>query len=64
MMTAMMLPSAVPLLRLDYVAAQSWPRTALVACGYLSVWIAFGGLVMAGRAGAAALAAGAAVWAL
>jgi predicted metal-binding membrane protein len=47
MMTAMMLPSAVPLLRLDFAAARSWPRTGLVAGGYLAVWIAFGAIVLA-----------------
>jgi predicted metal-binding membrane protein len=47
MMSAMMLPSTLPLLRLDYAAARSPSRSAFVAGGYLAVWVAFGGLVLA-----------------
>jgi predicted metal-binding membrane protein len=46
MMAAMMLPSAVPLLRLDHVATQSVARLVAIAGGYLSVWIGFGCVVL------------------
>jgi hypothetical protein len=36
MMAGMMLPSTVPLLRLDYAAARSFARSAAIAGGYLS----------------------------
>jgi predicted metal-binding membrane protein len=41
-MAAMMLPSTVPLLRLDRAAARSVARTFAIAGGYVSVWIALG----------------------
>jgi predicted metal-binding membrane protein len=47
MMAAMMLPSTVPLLRLDYATTRSAVRAAALAGGYLLVWIAFGGVVLA-----------------
>jgi predicted metal-binding membrane protein len=40
-MAAMMLPSELPYLRLDYATARSRLRTAAVAAGYLAVWTAF-----------------------
>jgi predicted metal-binding membrane protein len=46
MMAAMMLPSTVPLLRLDHAAARSFARSAAIAGGYLSVWIGFGCVVL------------------
>jgi predicted metal-binding membrane protein len=46
MMAAMMLPSTVPLLRLDHVAARSLARSVAIAGGYLSVWIGFGCIVL------------------
>jgi predicted metal-binding membrane protein len=46
MMAAMMLPSTVPLLRLDHVAARSVQRSVAIASGYLLVWIAFGCVVL------------------
>jgi predicted metal-binding membrane protein len=46
MMAAMMLPSTVPLLRLDHVAARSYARSAAIASGYLAVWIGFGCVVL------------------
>ncbi len=46
MMAAMMLPSTVPLLRLDHVAARSFARSAAIASGYLAVWIGFGCVVL------------------
>jgi predicted metal-binding membrane protein len=39
-MGAMMLPSELPLLRLDYATARSRTRTAALLLGYLAVWIA------------------------
>lgn len=38
-MGAMMLPSELPLLRLDYATARSRTRTAALLLGYLAVWI-------------------------
>lgn len=69
MMAAMMLPSTVPLLRLDHVAARSYARSAAIASGYLAVWIGFGGVVllvdmMHGRRLTAALLAVAALYQL
>ena len=46
MMAAMMLPSTVPLLRLDHAAARSLPRSAAIASGYLAVWVGFGCVVL------------------
>jgi predicted metal-binding membrane protein len=46
MMAAMMLPTTVPLLRLDHVAARSTSRSVAIAGGYLSVWIGFGCVVL------------------
>jgi predicted metal-binding membrane protein len=40
-MGAMMLPSELPLLRLDYATARSGTRTGALLLGYLAVWIAF-----------------------
>jgi predicted metal-binding membrane protein len=40
-MAAMMLPSELAYLRLDYATARSPLRTAAVATGYLAVWAAF-----------------------
>jgi predicted metal-binding membrane protein len=45
-MAAMMLPSTVPLLRLDYATTRSRGRTIALAGGYLAVWIAFGCVVL------------------
>jgi predicted metal-binding membrane protein len=39
-MAAMMLPSELPLFRLDYATARSGSRTAVLAAGYLAVWLA------------------------
>jgi predicted metal-binding membrane protein len=39
-MAAMMLPSELPLLRLDFLAARSPLRTAALGAGYLAVWLA------------------------
>jgi predicted metal-binding membrane protein len=50
MMAAMMLPSTLPLLRLDHATTRSWPRLVALAGGYLSVWIAFGCVVLAADA--------------
>jgi len=47
MMAGMMLPSTVPLLRLDYATAGSRGRVGALAGGYLLVWVAFGGIVLA-----------------
>lgn len=41
-MAAMMLPSELPLFRLDYATARSPWRTAALAAGYLVAWIALG----------------------
>jgi predicted metal-binding membrane protein len=46
MMAAMMLPSTVPLLRLDHAAARSRTRLIAIAAGYLLVWVAIGALVL------------------
>lgn len=46
MMAAMMLPSTVPLLRLDHAAARSFARLVAIAGGYLTVWIGFGCVVL------------------
>ncbi len=76
-MAAMMLPSELPLLRLDYATARSRLRLAALGVGYLGVWIALaapvwladrvaGGriLEMHGRALSAAILAAAAVYQL
>jgi predicted metal-binding membrane protein len=39
-MAVMMLPSELPLFRLDFVAARSPLRTAALAGGYVAVWLA------------------------
>jgi predicted metal-binding membrane protein len=39
-MAAMMLPSELPLFRLDYAASRSALRTAVLCAGYLAVWLA------------------------
>jgi predicted metal-binding membrane protein len=39
-MAAMMLPSELPILRLEYATARSPLRTAFLAGGYLAVWLA------------------------
>jgi predicted metal-binding membrane protein len=44
-MAAMMLPSELPLFRLDYATAGSRPRTAVLGAGYLAVWLAIAGPV-------------------
>ena len=46
MMAAMMVPSTVPLLRLDYATTGSRPRLVALTGGYLLVWIAFGCVVL------------------
>jgi len=46
MMAAMMLPSTIPLLRLDHVATRSVSRSVAIAGGYLSVWVGFGCAVL------------------
>jgi predicted metal-binding membrane protein len=45
-MSATMLPSALPLLRLDAATAGSAAHTAAVALGYAAVWGALGGVAM------------------
>ena len=47
-MGAMMLPSELPLLRLDYATARSRTRTAALLLGYLAVWIALAAPVWLG----------------
>jgi predicted metal-binding membrane protein len=44
-MAAMMLPSELPLLRLDYATARSRVRLAALGLGYLGVWLALAGPV-------------------
>jgi len=44
-MALMMLPSAVPLLRLDYATARSGMRTVALGLGYLSTWVAIAAAV-------------------
>ena len=46
-MAAMMLPSEWPLFRLDYATARSGVRSVVLGAGYLAVWIALGGVVLA-----------------
>jgi predicted metal-binding membrane protein len=46
-MAAMMLPSTVPLLRLDYATTKSQARLVALTGGYVAVWIAFGSIVVA-----------------
>jgi predicted metal-binding membrane protein len=46
MMAAMMLPSELPLLRLDHATSRSAIRTGVLASGYLAVWLALGGVVV------------------
>jgi predicted metal-binding membrane protein len=48
-MCAMMLPSELPLLRLDYATARSRTRSAVLLLGYLSVWIALAAPVWIGN---------------
>jgi predicted metal-binding membrane protein len=38
-MAAMMLPSELPLFRLDWAASRSGLRTAVLAAGYVAVWL-------------------------
>ena len=45
-MAAMMLPSELPLLRLDFATARSRVRTVVLAAGYISVWLAVGAAAM------------------
>ena len=45
-MGAMMIPSELPLFRLDYATVRSPLRTAVLGAGYLAVWIALGGAVL------------------
>jgi len=45
-MAAMMLPSELPLFRLDYATVRSPVRTTVLGAGYLAVWIALGGAVL------------------
>jgi predicted metal-binding membrane protein len=45
-MAAMMLPSTVPLLRLDYATTRSQTRLVALTGGYLAVWIGFGSIVV------------------
>ena len=47
-MGAMMLPSELPLLRLDYVTARSRIRLGVLLGGYLAVWIALAAPVWIG----------------
>jgi predicted metal-binding membrane protein len=47
-MGAMMLPSELPLLRLDYATARSHTRTTALLFGYLAVWIALAAPVWLG----------------
>jgi predicted metal-binding membrane protein len=47
-MGAMMLPSELPLLRLDYATARSGTRTAALLVGYLAVWTALAAPVWLG----------------
>jgi predicted metal-binding membrane protein len=46
-MAAMMLPSELPLLRLDYATARSRLRLAALGLGYLGVWLGLAGPVWA-----------------
>ena len=48
-MGAMMLPSELPLLRLDYATARSHTRTAALLVGYFVVWIALAAPVWIGN---------------
>jgi predicted metal-binding membrane protein len=50
LMAAMMLPSTLPLLRLDYATTRSRVRQLALASGYLVVWLAVGLAVMAADA--------------
>jgi predicted metal-binding membrane protein len=45
-MAAMMLPSELPLLRLDYATCRSPLRTSVLAAGYVTVWAALAGPVL------------------
>jgi predicted metal-binding membrane protein len=76
-MGAMMLPSELPLLRLDYATVRSRTRSAVLLVGYLAVWVALaapvwiadrasGGKVLAGhsRALTASVLAAAALYQL
>jgi predicted metal-binding membrane protein len=45
-MGATMLPSALPLLRLDFATARSTQHTGALALGYTAVWAGLGALVM------------------
>jgi len=46
LMSATMLPSALPLLRLDYATARSRLHTGAMVLGYATVWAALGSLTM------------------
>lgn len=46
-MAAMMLPSTTPLLRLDYATTRSRGRVCALAAGYVVVWLAIAGVVLA-----------------
>jgi predicted metal-binding membrane protein len=46
MMAGMMLPSTVPLLRLDYATTGSRARTVALATGYVAVWAVLGSVVL------------------
>ena len=50
LMAAMMLPSTVPLLRLDYATTRSRARIVALAGGYVAVWLAIGSVVLAADA--------------
>ena len=50
LMAAMMLPSTMPLLRLDYATTRSRLRQLSLASGYLVVWLTIGFAVMAADA--------------
>jgi predicted metal-binding membrane protein len=45
-MAAMMLPSELPLFRLDYATVRSPLRTTVLGAGYVAVWAALGGVVL------------------
>ena len=49
-MAAMMLPSTTPLLSLDYATTRSRSRMCALAGGYVAVWLAIGGIVLAADA--------------
>src|SRR5262245_18928448 len=45
-MAAMMLPSELPLLRLEHATSRSRLRTTVLAAGYVAVWLCVGAAVM------------------